>query len=304
MLDEETIKKYRRAGDVVHRALKLAIDKVHPGMSVLELCNLIEGEIRSNGALPAFPANIDINNVAAHYTAKINDELVIPPNSVVKIDVGAHVDGFIVDAAVTVYFNNVYSMLVKAAREALRNAISIAKAGVELSKIGAIIDKTITGFGFRPIKNLTGHLINRYRLHAGKSVPNYDDGSRAKMLTHEVYAIEPFATNGKGMVIDAPEVTIYMLQRVNAKKISPEASLALEYIYKNFNQLPFSPRWLFSEFRDRTMSIINELARKGLLYSYNVLIEVGGGFVSQFEDTVIITQDGAEPLAKVLELTQ
>ncbi|MFP3303000.1 MAG: type II methionyl aminopeptidase [Caldivirga sp.] len=302
MINEDAVRKYRQAGDVVHRVLKHAMDKVHPGMSILELCRLIEDEIRGSGALPAFPANINVNNVAAHYTAKINDESVIPPNSIVKIDVGAHVDGFIVDAAVTVHFNAAYSMLTRAAWEALRNALNTAKAGVELSRIGAVVDKTISGFGFKPIRNLTGHLITRYRLHSGKSVPNYDDGSRVRMLNGEVYAIEPFATNGRGMVFDSPEVTIYMLQRVNVKKLSAEASLALEYIYSNFNQLPFTPRWLVDKFGDRTMGIINELTSRGALYGYSVLMEAGGGFVAQFEDTVIVTQDGVEPLARVLEL--
>ncbi len=302
MLSEDALRKYRQAGDIIHKVLKHAIDKVHPGMSILELCNMIEGEIRESGALPAFPANIDINNVAAHYTAKISDEAVIPPNSIVKIDIGAHIDGYIIDSAVTVYFNDAYSMLAKAAWTALKNALDVAKAGVELSKIGAIVDKTISSFGFKPIRNLTGHLISRYRLHAGKSVPNYDDGSKVKMLNGEVYAIEPFATNGRGMVVDAPEVTIYMLLKTNVKKLSEEANLALDYISRNFNQLPFTPRWLINEFKDKTMSIVNELTRRGALYGYNVLMEAGNGFVAQFEDTVIVTQDGVEPLAKVLEL--
>jgi len=80
------------------------------------------------------------------------------------------------------------------------------------------------------------------------------------------------------------------------------ASSALEYIYRNFNQLPFTPRWLVDKFDDRTMSIVNELTSRGVLYGYSVLMEAGGGFVAQFEDTVIVTQDGVEPLARVLEL--
>lgn len=302
MLNEDVVAKFRRAGDVVHSVLKLAVDKVHPGMSILELCNIIEGEIMSQGARPAFPANIDVNNVAAHYTAKIMDDATIPPNSVVKIDVGAHVDGYIVDAAVTVYFNNAYSMLTKAAKEALRNAISVVRPGVELSKVGGVVEKTIGGFGFRPIRNLTGHLITRYRLHAGKSVPNYDDGSRVRVLEGEVYAIEPFATNGKGLVYDGQEMTIYSLVKTTAKGVSVEAKRMLQYIYENFNQLPFTPRWLTTAFGANVDKLIGELAKAGALYGYSVLLEAGNGYVSQFEDTVIVTRDGAEPLARVLDI--
>ena len=294
--------KFRRAGKILNAVFKRVLNRVQPGVSILELCEYIEGEIRANGAQPAFPANIDVNEVAAHYTARIGDDSTIPPNSVVKIDLGAHVDGYIVDAAVTIYFNQAYSMLVKAAREALMNAIGSVKAGVEVSKIGSVVDRTISSYGFKPIKNLTGHLITRYNLHAGKSVPNYDDGSRVRMVEGEVYAIEPFATNGRGLVYDGNVVTIYRLVKTSPKGLPREAKEAVEYIYANFNVLPFTPRWLVRRFGGEAARIINTLANSNVLYQYPILIEGGGGFVAQFEDTVIVHKDGAEPLVGVLDI--
>ncbi len=291
---------YKRLGTVMRELLKYAMEITHPGMPVLELCERIEGRIRELGVKPAFPVNVSINEVAAHYTAVIGDKTVIPKNSIVKVDIGIHEDGYIVDAAVTISFNPIYDTLLKAAAKALEAAIYTLRPGVQLREVGARVERVIRSFGFRPIENLTGHLIRRYELHAGKSIPNYDNGDRQRVLEDEVYAIEPFATTGKGYVVDSPPVTIYRLPR-GVKGDEPHQEV-LKYIEAEFKTLPFTPRWLVGKFGHGVDGVIHELYLRGVLQGYPVLIEGGRGIVAQFEDTVIITRDGAIPIANTLSL--
>jgi len=296
----DLIKIYEKLGSIARDALNYALSIVEPGVPILELCGKIEDRIRQGGAKPAFPANIGINNVAAHYTATVGDSSVIPKGSIVKIDIGAHIDGYIVDTAITVSFNPMYNQLIKAAAKALEAAQLSMKPGVTMSMVGAQIERAIRSFGFKPIENLSGHLIRRYELHAGKSIPNYDNGDRQRILEGEVYAVEPFSTNGAGYVDDSPQVTIYRLMK-NPKPKDPHYDV-LAYVASEIGPLPFTPRWLVPRFGDAVVSVVDELYNKGYVYGYPVLVEHGKGLVAQVEDTFIITRDGAIPVVNVLSL--
>jgi methionyl aminopeptidase len=294
-MDESLVRLYGRVGAVVRDSLGYALSIVEPGMSVLELCERVEGRIRSGGVRLAFPLNVSVNDVAAHYTARVRDEYTIPRGSVVKIDAGAHVDGYIVDAAVTVSFNPVYNQLIKAVIKALDSAQSALRVGNTLGSVGAYIEKAIRSFGFRPVENLSGHLIRRYELHAGKSIPNVDNGDRQRIREDEVYAVEPFATNGKGRVEDSPPVTIYRL-------VKSDGSELLRYISEEVGPLPFTPRWLVPRFGEDAEALVEDLYRSGKLYGYPTLVEAGGGLVAQVEDTFIVTREGPIPTVNVLDL--
>ncbi|MEM1887438.1 MAG: type II methionyl aminopeptidase [Pyrobaculum sp.] len=283
-------------GDVVHRALKYAIDLTQPDMPVLEICEKVENFIRSNDVKPAFPVNIGINEVAAHFTARRGETLRIPKSGVVKIDVGAQRDGYIVDAAVTVTFGPVFSKIAKAAQNALSTALSIAKPGVKAWQIGDAVEGVIKSYGLRPVYNLTGHMIKRYLLHAGYVIPNYPDKSASQTLEPgDVYAIEPFATNGEGYVEESREITIYRLIKMRHKTFQP----LIDVIYAEAGPLPFSPRW----FPKIDGSLFSQAVKGGVLHGYEILIERSKGFVAQFEDTVYITEDSVIPLARTLDLT-
>ncbi|NPA71040.1 MAG: type II methionyl aminopeptidase [Crenarchaeota archaeon] len=304
MLNKEDLETLRKVGDIVHKTLNRALNIVRPGMKVLDLCEDLENYIRGQGARPAFPVNVSINDVAAHYTAKIDDDLTIPEKSVVKIDVGAHIDGLIVDAAVTVSFDPIYENLLKAALEALKTVKHVLKHGVPVRKIGAAIEKTIKAHGFKPIENLTGHLIKRYELHAGKSIPNVDNGDERHVIEGEIYAIEPFATNGAGVVIDYPVFTIYRLQITSAKqlkKVQKKYGNIINDIIEVNDHLPFTPRWLKDKYTN-ILELINKLVDENILYAYPMLVEEKHGYVSQFEDTFIVKSDGCEELAHTLDL--
>ncbi|ACB40249.1 type II methionyl aminopeptidase [Pyrobaculum neutrophilum] len=285
----------RQVGDVVHRALKYAIDLAQAETPVLEICEKVEGFIRANDAKPAFPVNVSINEVAAHYTARRGDVLRLPKTGVVKIDVGAQRDGYIVDAAVTIAVGPVFSNLAKAARAALETALGAVKPGVKAWQVGESVERVIKSFGFNPIYNLTGHKIERYILHAGYVVPNYPDKTASQAFAvGDVYAVEPFATNGEGYVTDGRDITIYRLVRMRHKTHQH----VIDVVSAEAGPLPFSPRW-FPQLSDAD---IESALKAGVLQGYEVLVERSRGYVAQFEDTVYVSEDGAVPLARTLEL--
>jgi methionyl aminopeptidase len=292
LLTEEELRCLRKAGRAASQALKSVIYKVHEGMPLIELCEEVERRIRSMSCEPAFPCNVSINHVAAHYTSFIGDKSTIPPRSLVKIDVGAHVNGFIADVALTVALSEEHEPLVRAAEKALEAAINSIKPGIRISALGSLIETTIKSLGFKPIRNLSGHMLKQYTLHGEKSVPNVAVDSKASMEAFEVYAIEPFVTNGLGVVSDSPEVYIFRyLGPKKAKKADREILMAIWHRYKS---LPFCDRWVSDLIPQDTLPKLLELSRVGSLYGYHVLVEKGKGLVAQAEHTIVVLEDGVE----------
>jgi methionyl aminopeptidase len=292
LLTEEELRCLRRAGRAASQALKSVIYKVHEGMPLIEICDQVERHIRSMGCEPAFPCNISINHVAAHYTSFIGDMSTIPPKSLVKIDVGAHVNGFIADVASTVALSEECEPLVRAAEKALETAINSIRPGVKMSTLGSLIETTIKSLGFKPIRNLSGHMLKQYTLHGEKSVPNVAVDSRASMEAYEVYAVEPFVTNGLGVVTDSPEV--YIFRYLSPKKAKKTDREVLAAIWHRFKGLPFCDRWVSDLIPNDTLPKLLELSRTGSLYGYRVLVEKGRGLVAQAEHTIIVLEDGVE----------
>jgi len=302
-LNGDVLEKYFRAGDIVNKTLNKALNIVDEGVKVLKICEKLEDEIIRLGAKPAFPVNVSINSVAAHYTSPPEDITVIPKNSVVKVDVGAHINGYIVDAAITICLSPVYGDLVEASREALREASKALRSGLNIGRLGSIIEKKIKEYGMKPIKNLTGHLIDRYNLHAGKVIPNVSVRIKDSLKPGEVYAIEPFTTNGEGYVVEASYAFIFRLARFKRVKGPSEVVNFMKLIKTKFDRLPFAERWLKFTYSPFIIErCIKELLKQRVLEAYPVLVERRGGIVAQFEDTFIVTKEGSVPLARTLEI--
>jgi len=295
MTDEE-LEKYLKAGRIACTILNEAASYIRPGMKLIDVAEYIENRIESLGGKPAFPVNISINNIAAHYTPTPNDTSVIPEGSVVKIDVGVHVDGYIADTAITLTFNEEFKLLSEAAKAALEKAIEAVAPGVRFSRVGRIVEDVIKSYGFKPIYNLSGHSIDRYTIHSGDVIPNYEDRlNLGSFRRGKVYAIEPFATNGRGHVKDETITTIYAL-KPNPKKIAKLDQTTreiFEYIYEDRKTLPFALRWYTRRFSlDQLENSMKILVNTGLAIAYPVLVEVSNGIVAQFEHTIVISDKG------------
>jgi len=289
-LDEEAVKKLIKSGQIAKKAADLALRLVKPGVSISQIATTIEKYIRELGGEPAFPVNIGINNVAAHYTPVYNDTLTIPEQGVVKVDLGVHVEGYIADTAVSVPLSPVFEGLVEAPRRALEKVLEILHPGIRASEIGRVVETTIKSYGFNPIKNLSGHGIDKYTIHSGVVIPNYSDIFARHRLVSGVYAIEPFATNGVGLVEELHFATIYALKRIKTA-LREDAGRFYNRVYGERLTLPFTLRWYVtsSDEYNTYLKIIEYLAEKKALVKYPVLVEKTNGYVSQFEHTIIIT---------------
>jgi len=289
------IEDYIKAGKIVAEVRENVRKKNWVGVTLEEICEEVEGEILKRGAKRAFPVNTSVNEVAAHYTAEPNDEKVVSDTDLVKIDLGAQVNGYIADTAVTVCYDPQYDSLVQAAEDALKNAVSMIKIGVKSSDVGRTIEKTVKQFGFKPIMNLSGHSLGQYTIHAGKSIPNIWSIGSFSFKGDEAYACEPFVTTdeGSGIVKEGKIKNIFALgSRKRAK--NDEADRLQEYIWANFNMLPFALRWLLKDWEEKqARELLEILIKKKVVHAYPILIERNGQRVAQAEHTFIPTENGA-----------
>ena len=292
LLDDEALLKLIKAGRIAKETINYTYRLIKPGVRILDIAIEIENKIKSLGGMPAFPVNIGINSIAAHYTPLYNDNSIIPDNSIVKIDIGVHVDGYIADTAVTISLNPVYEGLVEATRNALEKALGALYPGIRALEIGRIIEDTIKSAGFKPVKNLSGHSIDRYNIHSGITLPNYDDVLSRHKLFEGVYAIEPFGTNGNGLVSELKQVTIYSLKH-NCRLKQDEAKTMYEMIYSERRTLPFTPRWYVSRVQNihDIYKLLLAFKNAKCLVEYPVLVESSNGMVAQFEHTIVIAKN-------------
>jgi len=296
--DQEALEKFRLSGKILRETREEMKLFVRENMPIIQVCEKAEELIREKGGKPAFPCNVSINEIAAHYTSPPNDKRRIPEKALAKVDIGVHVDGYVTDTACTICFNPEHKSMQSAAEHALTAAIEIIHADMATSKIGVMIEKTIKNRGFKPIANLTGHSVGRYLIHAGTSIPNVTQISFGKVKAGGVYAIEPFVTlpEAGGRVEHSSEITIFRLVKAKSVK-NPYAKQVLKYIEDNFRTLPFAERWLKSVIpADQHREAFKELRKTKAIMGYPVFVEVSRKPVSQAEHTVLITENGCEVL--------
>ena len=285
---------YIKAGKIAGEVRENVRKTDWTGKTVFEICEYVEGEIRKRGAKCAFPVNTSINEVAAHYTAEPNDPLTIKNDDLVKIDLGAQINGHIADTAVTVCYNPEFDNLVQAAELSLSNAMNMIKVGVKSSDVGRTIEKTIKQMGFLPIANLSGHSLDQYTIHAGKSVPNIWSIGSFTFDENQAFACEPFVTTGDGLgfVHEGKIKNIFALSSRKKTK-DKDADKMLDFIWQNFNLLPFALRWLTTEWEEKeARRLLEILVKKKAVHAYPVLVEGNGQRVTQAEHTFIPNEDG------------
>ena len=294
-MTSEEIKKLRKAGKLARNALNYGKTLIQQNSSMLDVTNKIEQFVIDNHGELAFPTNLAVNNVGAHWTPSSKSKEVFENGDLVKLDVGVHIDGYIGDNALTVEIgSSKHTKMIEASREALNAAIEVAAPGVNTGMIGYAVQEVIEGYGYRPIANLTGHGIKRYNLHSGVSIPSVRENGGAVLKSGDVIAIEPFATDGAGRVGGKRNSNIYHLRQV--RKIRDErATELMTEIQNRYHGLPFAERWLHSIHDDATKNL-QKLLRSGIVSYYPILDELGKGMVTQSEHTVMINKDGVEVL--------
>lgn len=289
------IEDYITAGKIAAEVRENARKKNWIGATLFEICNEVENEIAKRGGKCAFPVNTSLNEIAAHYTAEPNDQNTVSDNDLVKIDLGVQINGYIADTAVTVCYDPEYDTLVQAAEDALKSAMSMIKTGVKASDVGRAIEKTVKQYGCKPIVNLSGHSLDQYTIHAGKSIPNVWSIGTFLLSDTEAYACEPFVTTDKGLGFVRNDKIKNIFALTSRKKTkNDEADQLAEYIWTNFNTLPFALRWIVKDWdEEKARELLDVLMKRKVVHSYPVLVEASGQRVAQAEHTFIPTESGA-----------
>lgn len=281
---------YQRAGKIASVVRERARKKYHVGSTVFRICESIEAEIQELGGAPAFPVNVSLNDIAAHYTAEPNDTLEVKDSDILKIDIGVQLDGYIADTAVTVCYDPKSEALVKVAEMALNEAVKVAKVDTKANDIGAAVENTIVKQGFKPIQNLSGHSLERYTIHAGRSIPNIRTiGPSFRLSPNQAYAVEPFVTtkDGQGVVYEGRIRNIFSITSRKPSK-NQDADIFLAQLWNKFRTLPFAIRWITDLYEEqKARQLIELLVKKRNVHAYPILVEGNGKMVSQAEHTLI-----------------
>lgn len=296
-MNDEVLEKIKKAGAISGEARKLGASMVAEGVKLLDVAEEVEALMYKRGAKPAFPTNISINEIAAHYSPHSADTSKFSRGDLVKVDVGAHVDGYIGDTAQTVEVGTKnWAPLIEASSKGLGMAIEIVGEGVPLGALGGAIERGIKSNGYLPITNLTGHSMTQHNLHAGLTISNYDDGNPTRIQKGMQLAIEPFATNGAGEVVNSKPGNIYRILRdreMRDEKVAEHFRLLKE----NFGTLPFCERWA-TALDPKAPLHLKTLVRHGALFAYPMLAEAKGGMVAQTEHSIAVF--GGKPIVTTL----
>ena len=286
--------QYFRAGHIAADVRNEIEKRVKTGDSLLHIANTVEDLIRTKGGEPAFPCNVCLNEVAAHFTPFLDDQQSVSEGDLLKIDIGVHVEGFIADTATSISLNPMYDDLVEATRTALSEAVKLLRRDIKAGEIGDVISSVARRWGFKPIVNLSGHMLDQFRVHAGISIPNVWVSSTERLKSDTVYAIEPFLTTqeGAGHVVEGESRSIFSFL-ARKKTRDKELDEMIERIWSRYKTLPFSARWLIDSFdRNRVREMLERLVELKILRTYPILIEARGAYVAQAEHTVAMTEDG------------
>jgi methionyl aminopeptidase len=286
----EEIESYKKAGEIAVQTREHARKIIKKGMKLLDIARAIEAEIKRLGGEQAFPVNLSIDDVAAHYHPTIEDET--KAGGLLKVDIGVHINGFIADSAFSIDLSDDgrHKELIKASEDALENALEILNKNPSLNEIGRIIQDSIEKKGFSPIINLSGHGLDSYNVHSGVTIPNYANGNMNK-IENGAYAIEPFATTGEGKVYDGNSSNIFAVINVRGVR-GVTAKKILEYVIEKYKTLPFSLREMQEKFGAMARLAMKELEQAGIVHNFPQLIEKSHKPVSQAEHSFIKTPDG------------
>jgi methionyl aminopeptidase len=298
---EIKVESLRKAGQIAQEVKKFMKPRLKVEAKVLDLINTAEQKIIELGGQPAFPVNLSINNVAAHYTSPIRDDgLTIKEGDIVKLDIGVHIEGYIVDTAFTISFNDdkLLENIIQSTEVAVEAAKMMIKPGINTREIGKKIESIVKGFKYNPIKELGGHQIERWIVHGKKALPELGNQSGDVMEEGDVFGIEIFASTGEGSVHMTNNSFIYELNPYSGKvplrrKVSKQI---LGFVNKHYKTLPFAERWVAKEFRLGVVFGLQELVKQNKLQAHYVLAENKGEYVAQSEETIIVTEDGFEQL--------
>lgn len=290
-MNEQYKQNFLRAGGIAREVRAFGKSLIKTGASYNDVIAQILKKISELGAIPAFPPQMALDAVAAHFLPQPGYDIIFS-KEVVKLDIGVCFQGAIGDCAVTVDLSGKNQVLIDAAEAALLNAEKILEVGLPVREIGKEIARTIATFNLKPVKNLGGHGLGYYRVHTAPTIPNYNDDSKAVLKPGMTFAIEPFSTNGKGLIYEGENATIFSL--ASDRPLKSDLARRILATIKTFHGLPFSVHDLLKNGLNLVEAKVGltELHTAGVVLGYPPLIEEAGGLVAQAENSVLIDNQG------------
>jgi methionyl aminopeptidase len=286
-MDKEILEKYVKAGEISKEVKNFARNEIKPGLKLLDLADNIEKMIKDKAGI-AFPVNISLNDIAAHYTPDIGDTLTFKEGDLVKVDVGIQIDGFIADTAFSVKIGEKTHPLIEAAEDALNQFIKEIRPGKTVGEMSALIEEVVTSHDVKPIRNLAGHTLEQYTQHGGLSIPSGHVPSNEEIKEDQVLGMEVFTTDGEGLVKESFPTLIYMFLEPKPVRMM-ESRKIMQLIIDEFKTLPFAKRWLKDVGSPVKIHMaLKELVERGVLHEYPPLRERANGLTAQAEETIIV----------------
>jgi methionyl aminopeptidase len=294
--ETQALASFRAAGRIAAECREWAKTHIRPGVALREVLEGVEALIRERGAAPGFPAQSSRNSVAAHYCSPPGDPTTYQEGDCVKVDIGVHVDGYVADTAATVDLSadGRWRGLIQASADALAAAIAAVGDGVPVGELGAAIERTILAAGYNPVRNLTGHGLGRWKVHTPPQIPNQAERGGSRLARGMVFAIEPFACNGRGYITERGRAEVFMMVRPPQRAKGLDRALLKDI--EAWRGLPIARRY----FQDHDPALLEEtlgkLVRQGALMRYPPLVEDDGVMVAQTEHSIYLGPDGVEIL--------
>jgi methionyl aminopeptidase len=291
----QVLKTLRRAGQIAREVRELGAALIVPGASLRVVCETVESEIEKRGGKPAFPTQTSINEVAAHDCPTPDDQRTYQQGDLAKLDIGVHIDGWVVDTATTVNVGGTGNgRMIEAARQALAAAIQVCKPGIPVKEVSAAIEHAITSAGFTPLDNLCGHGVGHYIVHAPPAITNTVRAAEGRLPMRGVIAIEPFATDGNGRSGPRGPSEVFRLlpegnQKLGDFGIGSDFAQAL----RSWRGLPIARRYFRSFGDEMVAGVFQRLEQARLLHAYPPLVALSGRPVAQAEHSVYLGPEGA-----------
>lgn len=302
-MNKKEFDSYVKAGEIARKIKKFARDLIKPGVKLIDVADAIDEKIFDLGGEPAFPVNLSLNEIAAHFTPEPDCEIVA--EGILKVDIGVAVDGFIADTAFSVDLTSdgEYKEMIelneeilgKISEEILSGCPGVRASGCRVCDVGNVAQGVLEKWNsnndsrFSIIKSLSGHALAQDTIHAGLTISNYRNDNSTKLFG--AFAIEPFVTIGLGDVREGEPGGIYVLQSDSPVR-DRDARGVLNFIKETFVTRPFCLRFLDGQFEGISLTrlkfILGGMVKQGILHEYPMLIEKSRAPVSQAENTFVI----------------
>eukprot|EP01027_Heterolobosea_sp_BB2_P023923 GEZU01035987.1.p1 GENE.GEZU01035987.1~~GEZU01035987.1.p1 ORF type:complete len:392 (-),score=164.78 GEZU01035987.1:242-1384(-) len=313
--DPGVAQKYKEAAAIVNQVLAEVLKNIAPGKKALELCELGDKLIKEKVAPYyksqkkmekgiAFPTCVNVDNIVCHFSpSSPAEDVEIKPNSVVRVDLGVHIDGYIAVAAHTVVVSG--EQITGRAADALAAAKTAADAAMRLlvpgttnTKVTEAINRAAAAFNCTACEGVLSHQLKRFVIDGAQVIINKPTvDQKVEEFTfkeYEVYGIDIVISTGEGRLKEkdqkpliykrAPEYS-YNLKMQSSRDVMKEIS--------KFASMPFSVRYLTDK---RARMGLLECWRHNLIDPYPVLYSKPGEIVAQLKFTVLITPHGPQKI--------